>query len=121
MVYVMSLILFDLCNYNLSITFHITYMFCCKTLNALRGVILEIQQILRHKSYEMSHQSQIVIQTFIYNVVEVELITLIATPFCKTFVIKLVVTLAFSLSKTSAFDCINNLFICLSIFHNSQS
>ena len=69
----------------------------------------------------MSHRSQIVIQTFIYNVVEVELITLIATSFCKTHVIKLVVTLAFSLSKTSAFDCINNLFICLSIFHNSQS
>ena len=44
----------------------------------------------------MSHQSQIVIQTFIYNVVEVELLTLIATSFCKTFVIKLVVTLAFS-------------------------
>ena len=44
----------------------------------------------------MSHQSQIVIQTFIYNVVEVELPTLIATSFCKTFVIKLVVTLAFS-------------------------
>ena len=97
MVYMMSLILFDLCNYNLSITFHITsYMFCCKTLNALRRVILKIQQILLNKSYKMSHRSQIVIQTFIYNVVEVELITLIATSFCKTFVIKLVITLAFS-------------------------
>ena len=73
-------------------------MFCCKTLNALRGVILEIQQILLHKSNKMIHQSQIVIHAFIYNVVEVELITLIGTLFCKTFVIKLVVTLALSLS-----------------------